>query len=199
MNTNQVKPVDKAFFNLPTLSLAKKLLGCLLVHESIEGITAGFIVETEAYLGKDDRAAHSFNNRRTKRTEIMFGEAGLTYMYTMHTHHLINVVAEEVNTPRAVLIRAIEPTIGEHLMLQRRPVPNRFNLTSGPGKLTKAMGIDQIFYGHPLWEKPLYIAEGIRIHEKEIKTGPRIGIPNTGEAKDYPYRFWIENNPFVSR
>ncbi|MBW8348284.1 DNA-3-methyladenine glycosylase [Bacillus sp. IITD106] len=182
---------------MPTIDLAKALLGCLLVKETEEGMTSGYIVETEAYMGPHDRAAHSFNNRRTKRTEIMYGKAGLAYTYTMHTHCLINVVSAGVDEPHAVLIRALEPHAGVDLMLKRRPVDKMKNLTNGPGKLTKAMGITMEDYGHPLFERPLYITPGIV--PEEIVEGKRIGIENTGEARDYPWRFWLKDNPFVSR
>ncbi|MFC0015850.1 MULTISPECIES: DNA-3-methyladenine glycosylase [Allobacillus] len=197
MDHKILQPVHQSFFNQPTLQLAEELLGSFLVHETPNGLLVGKIVETEAYLGADDRAAHSFNNRRTKRTEIMFHEAGFAYVYTMHTHHLFNIVTGRANQPEAVLIRGIEPMIGEDVMLENRPVSKRANLTSGPGKLTKAMGIDKSYYGNRLWEKPLYIAVGER--PQEIMIGNRIGIPNAKEAVAYPYRFWISNNPFVSR
>ncbi len=193
----QFQPLEKDFYNKSTIKLAKALLGNILVNETADGVMAGMIVETEAYLGTVDRAAHSYGNRRTKRTEIMYHQAGLVYTYQMHTHCLLNIVSGEINQPEAILIRAIEPYMGVDLMLERRPVPKLGNLTSGPGKLTKAMGITMADYGHSIFEPPLYIAEGMEV--KQIKEGPRIGISNTGEARDYPYRFWIEDNPFVSR
>src|SRR5699024_12869819 len=110
--------------------------GHILVHETEEGITAGRIVETEAYLGESDQAAHSYKKRRTKRTEIMIQAPGYVYIYQIHTHHLINVVAGEVGNPQAILIRAVEPLEGIELMGQRRPVKKIANLTSGHDKLT---------------------------------------------------------------
>jgi DNA-3-methyladenine glycosylase len=193
----QHKLLPESFYQEPTLALAKKLLGCILIKETQDGTASGIIVETEAYLGAADRAAHSFGNRRTKRTEIMYQKAGLAYIYQMHTHKLINVVSGEIERPEAVLIRAVEPYEGIDLMLKRRPVKKFENLTSGPGKLTKAMGIDIADYGHSLLEPPLYIAEGAK--PEIIEQGKRIGIDNSGEAKDYPYRFWVPGNPFVSR
>ncbi|MDA3130220.1 DNA-3-methyladenine glycosylase [Aliibacillus thermotolerans] len=194
----QLEPVHQDFFNEPTLSFAKKLLGNILVKETPEGIAAGKIVETEAYCGENDRAAHSFGNRRTKRTEIMFGPPGYAYVYVMHTHALINIVTEAEGIPHAVLIRAVEPVIGEELMFARRGKDKKHtDLTSGPGKLTKALGITKADYGRPMFEKPLYIAKGKPV--TEISSGPRIGIPNTGEAKDYPWRFWKTGNKYVSR
>jgi len=106
------EPLDANFFEAPTLELSRDLLGKILVHELPDGIVAGRIVETEAYMGAEDRAAHSFGNRRTKRTEVMFGRPGLVYTYQMHTHTLVNVVSGPEETPRAILIRAIEPVEG---------------------------------------------------------------------------------------
>jgi DNA-3-methyladenine glycosylase len=192
-----MEPLSSNFFQKPTLELAKSLLGCLLVKETAEGIASGYIVETEAYMGPKDRAAHSYGNRRTKRTEIMFGEAGSIYTHRMHTHTLVNVVSGPLETPESVLIRAVEPYSGLDLMHERRGMDNLRNLTNGPGKLTKALGITMSDYGHSFSNAPLYITSG-RIPD-QISIGPRIGIDNTGEAKDYPWRFWITGNSFVSR
>ncbi len=192
------QPLDLSFYQQPTLDLAQALLGKLLVKETIEGIASGWIVETEAYIGPEDRAAHSFGNRRTARTEVMFGPAGYTYTYVMHTHCLVNVVSGQIDCPEAVLIRAVEPFDGVELMYKRRQkVKRQQDLTNGPGKLTKALGIIKNDYGHPLTMSPLYIAEGKqRFH---ISKGPRIGIENSGEAKEYPWRFWNTGNKYVSR
>lgn len=192
-----MKPVPSDFFQIPTLELAKNLLGCLIVKETPEGISSGYIVETEAYLGPEDRAAHSYGNRRTKRTEIMFGEAGSIYTYMMHTHTLVNVVSGPLEKPEAILIRAVEPHSGLELMQNRRGMDNLKNLTNGPGKLSKALGITMNDYGHSFTKPPLYICNGTL--PADISIGPRIGIENTGEAKDYPFRFWITGNPYVSK
>lgn len=194
----QEKPLPETFYRQPTLQLAQSLLGKLLVKETPEGIASGWIVETEAYIGPGDRAAHSFNNRRTPRTEVMFGHPGFTYTYVMHTHCLVNVVSGEIGQPEAVLIRAVEPCHGTQLMFERRGTDKVIrDLTSGPGKLTKALGITNADYGHQLTEQPLYISSGIE--PEAISNGPRIGINNSGEAKDYPWRFWITDNIYVSR
>ncbi|RXT03602.1 DNA-3-methyladenine glycosylase [Ammoniphilus sp. CFH 90114] len=192
------QPLDRSFFQLPTLELAKSLLGMLLVKETESGTASGWIVETEAYIGPLDRAAHSFGNRRTPRTEVMFGPPGYVYTYVMHTHCLVNVVSGREGNPEAVLIRAVEPCTGIELMFERRGKDKQLpDLTNGPGKLTKALGIVKEDYGSPIFEPPLYIAEGKKIHS--IEAGPRIGIDNSGEAKDYPWRFWVSGNRFVSR
>lgn len=187
------------FYSQPTLDLAKALLGCLLVKETSEGTTSGIIVETEAYMGVQDRAAHSFGGRRTKRTEVMFGKSGITYTYSMHTHCLFNVVSGGVDQPEAILIRAVEPFSGRELIAERRPKAKReIDWTNGPGKLTKALGITMADYGHPLDKPPLWIEKGIDVHPEHIASGQRIGIQNSGEAVHYPWRFWISGNKFVS-
>ncbi|MEY8751028.1 DNA-3-methyladenine glycosylase [Alkalicoccobacillus gibsonii] len=188
--------LPESFYEQSTLSLSKSLLGKHLVHESPEGKTVGKIVETEAYLGVIDQAAHSFNGRRTKRTEVMFGPPGVIYTYVMHTHCLINIVSNVVDVPEAVLIRAIEPVEGVELMRKRRNKQGVL-LTNGPGKLTKAMGITMDAYGSFITEPPIYIVDGPT--PTDIQVGPRIGIDNSGPAKEYPYRFWITNNKYVSR
>ncbi|RFU60669.1 DNA-3-methyladenine glycosylase [Bacillus sp. V59.32b] len=192
-----VTPQPKEFFEKPTLELAQALLGCLLIKETPEGTAAGYIVETEAYIGPEDRVAHSFGNRRTKRTEVMFGEPGMIYTYSMHTHTLVNVVSGEKEQPHAILIRAVEPYLGIPLMQERRGMSELKKLTSGPGKLTKALGITMSDYGHSFREPPLWIAPGKP--PENISTGARIGIDNSGEAKDYPWRFWVSGSPYISR
>lgn len=192
-----MKPLDPTFYEQPTIELARSLLGHYLVHDHLNGQIIGKIVETEAYLGTVDRAAHSFGGRRTKRTEVMFGQPGHVYTYQMHTHTLLNVVSGPVGTPEAVLIRAVEPIKGQELIDLNRPGVKRYDQTNGPGKLTKALGITMDLYGHSLQTAPLYIVEGESVIE--VEAGPRIGIPNTGEARDYPYRFFERANPYVSK
>ncbi|MFC7061456.1 DNA-3-methyladenine glycosylase [Halobacillus seohaensis] len=189
--------LNKDFYAQPTLKLAQSLLGCQLVKETKEGIASGYIIETEAYLGPDDQAAHSYKNKRTKRTEVMFGPAGYAYTYVMHTHCLVNVVSGLAGIPEAVLIRAVEPLSGIDLMYKRRGDKKEKDLTNGPGKLTKALGITQQDYGHPFNVPPLYITHGYE--PDHISQGKRIGIENSGDARDYPWRFWVTGSKFVSR
>ncbi|MCL1631390.1 DNA-3-methyladenine glycosylase [Sporolactobacillus sp. CPB3-1] len=190
------EPLPLTFFEQPTQQLAKALLGCLLVKETPEGTASGYIVETEAYMGAEDRAAHSFGNRRTKRTEIMYASAGHVYTYTMHRHVLLNVVSGPENVPHAILIRAVEPFEGSALMELRRMGRKRREWTNGPGKLSEALGITREDYGRTFTERPLYIAEGFV--PDQVMRGPRVGIENTGDARFYPWRFWIKGNPYVS-
>ncbi|WP_342514218.1 DNA-3-methyladenine glycosylase [Sporosarcina sp. FSL K6-1522] len=191
-------PVDKSFFEAPVLELAQKLLGQYIVHEQPSVALVARIVETEAYQGPEDRAAHSFGGRRTKRTDVMFGEAGLVYTYRMHTHTLINVVSGSLETPHAILIRGVEPIEGLEQMKENRGAQLKMtDWTNGPGKLTKALGITMEYYGHHWSDKPLFIAEGPGV--SEIIAGPRVGIGNSGEAVHYPWRFYEKDNPFVSK
>ncbi|WP_243137239.1 DNA-3-methyladenine glycosylase [Heliorestis convoluta] len=228
MTLLNVKALNKSFYEQTTLDLAQSLLGKILVKETSEGIASGIIVETEGYLGFSDEACHSYGHRRTKRTEVMYGPPGHAYTYVMHCHCLMNIVSGPIDVPEAVLIRALEPQQGIELMQKRRGEQKKLtDLTSGPGKLSQAMGIDKSDYGKPLFlerdggiqkdneyshaqghksskdkeaaeEKSwIYILEGIT--PTSIAAGPRIGIENYGKAKEYPWRFWIPDNPFVSR
>ncbi|EGQ25144.1 DNA-3-methyladenine glycosylase [Sporosarcina newyorkensis 2681] len=193
------EPIDPSFFEAPVLELARNLVGKHIVHERSDGLLVVRIVETEAYHGPEDRAAHSFGNRRTKRTEIMFGEAGSVYTYQMHTHVLMNVVGAKVGIPHAVLLRAGEPVEGLVHMQEKRGnhIKKMTDLTNGPGKLSKALGVTMDYYGHHWAQKPLYISEGLP--QKEVEAGPRVGIGNSGEAVHYPWRFYEKDNPFVSK
>lgn len=184
--------------DLPTEELAQQLLGCLLIKETEEGVTSGWIVETEAYLGEMDQAAHSFGLRKTPRLEAMYQSAGTIYIYQMHTHTMLNIVAKEAGNPQGILIRALEPHSGVELMEQRRNMSG-LGVTNGPGKLTKAMGITREDYGTSISEPPLYLSSDQRRIPKNIIDSPRIGIPNKGKWTDEPLRFTVGGNPYVSR
>lgn len=189
------------FFKDATLSteeVAQRLLGCLLIKEEYNQTTSGWIVETEAYVGIDDEACHSFNSRRTPRLESMYKEAGTVYIYQMHTHHMVNIVTRTQAEPQAVLIRAIEPYEGIPLLEKRR---NRkgIELTNGPGKLTKAMGITMADNGSAADKAPLYISDEMRKTPRLIEQTQRIGIPNKGQWTDALLRYSVEGNPYVSR
>ena len=192
------QPVEQSFFERPVLEIAKDLIGHLIVHERPTGLVIARIVETEAYHGPEDQAAHSFNNRRTKRTAVMFDEPGAVYTYQMHTHTLMNVVCGPVGTPHAVLIRAGEPVEGLDFMREQRGEHLAMkDWTNGPGKLTKALGITMDYYGHHWTNSPLYIAEAAAVGE--IAVSPRVGISNAGDAVSYPWRFYEKDNAFVSK
>src|SRR5690606_139600 len=183
--------MDRWFFEMPTLELCLHLLGKEL---TLDGV-GGYIVEVEAYMGPEDRAAHSYGGRRTPRTEVMFGPPGKAYVYTIHGHHCHNVVSGAEGVPNAIAIRALEPTRGVDRMIERRG--RDYDLTNGPGKLCQALGITRQHNGWDFLDSPLRISEGIPV--KTVAVGHRIGIENTGEARWYPYRFWIDGNEHVSR
>jgi DNA-3-methyladenine glycosylase len=190
-----------SLWNLPTLELAKRLLGMELIHKNQQGLTSGIIVETEAYLGPEDRAAHSFGNRRTPRTEVMFHEAGTIYTYFIYGMHVcFNIVSGPVDKPEAILIRAIDPVKGIEIMKERRgKVKKEVQLTNGPGKLSKSMGFTLEHSGQKMNMCGISIKEKMTIQPHEIDSGPRVGIQYAEEAVYFPYRFWIKNNPYVSR
>ncbi|MDN4526516.1 DNA-3-methyladenine glycosylase [Fictibacillus fluitans] len=199
-------------FEYPTLQLARKLLGMELVHETEEGLTSGIIVEAEAYMGPEDRAAHSYGERRTPRTEIMYADAGHVYVYFIYgMHTCFNIVSGPLHKPEAILIRALEPKEGVPLMMKRRNMEVSLlengawnlkelkKLANGPGKLCKAMGITLEDYGIKLNSEHLYLREYKNIPEQDIVSGPRVGVDYAGEAARYPYRFWVRDNLFVSK
>lgn len=184
------------------LTLARALLGKRLVVPSDEGArVSGRIVETEAYLGAEDKAAHSYRNRRTARTETMFAVGGTAYVFFVYgMHHQFNVVAGAEGLPHAVLVRALEPEEGLELMRARRPARNDRELTSGPGKLCRALGIDRTFDGADLLGQRVWIEDaGTVIPPEEIAAGPRIGIAYAEEYALKPWRFWLKGNVFVSK
>lgn len=188
--------VDKSFFEGKSVEdLAVDLLGLELVHESPEGITSGIIVETEAY-HQTDEASHSFRGK-TARNQVMFGEPGHAYVYfTYGMHWCFNITAEEHGTGAAVLIRALQPAKGIKLMEQRRSGKTDKELCSGPSKLVQAMGITRDDYGKSMYGiSELYLITG-KVQASSIDTGPRIGI---SKALKKPWRFWIKDNPYISR
>ena len=186
-------PFPRSFYNRPAIEVARALLGTVLVH----GTTSGKIVETEAYLGLQDRAAHSWRGI-TPRTRVMFGEPGHAYVYLIYgIYECLNVVAEPEGSPGCVLIRALEPLEGIQRMRRRRPGARGIeDLANGPGKLTLAMGITRRHNGADFTSGPLTIHPPERPGKIRIGVSPRIGIQH---CADWPLRFFIEGNRFVSR
>ncbi len=186
---------DSNFYNRDTVTIAKELLGKLLVHYSPEGITAGIIVETEAYM-QGDEACHA-NKGMTPRNKIMFGDPGFAYIYfTYGMHYCFNVVTAPQGVAEAVLLRALEPVAGIDLMKKRRGREVLKELCSGPAKLVQAMGIGPEMYGHNLTRKPLVIMNGVSISEESVLVTTRIGI---SAAQDLPLRFYLKGNDYISR
>ncbi len=186
------------FFEAPVVTLARRLLGKVLVHETRDGLAAGRIVETEAYRGPDDLAAHSSRGRRTKRTEAMFGPPGRAYVFLLYgTSSAFNVVAGKEGDPHAILVRALEPMHGHDLMAKRRNMEaTRRELTNGPGKLAAALGIDRAHYGADLVNGTLYLADGPRV--RSIGVSRRINIDYAGAWIEKPWRFYERGNAYVS-
>ncbi len=194
-----MRRLDKDFFRQDPIIVARELLGQHLVYQTERGPVVGRIVETEAYLGADDPACHSFGGRRTPRTETMFLPGGHHYVYFIYgMYFCYNIVTEDETSPSAVLVRAVEPVQGLEFMQQRRPGSTVKNLTSGPGKLCMAYGIDKSINGRCMQSSDLYVAEGQAVNAEGVIEDSRIGIDSFGDAALWPLRFFEKDNPFVS-
>ena len=190
-----------------TLKIAQDLIGKLLVVPTETGArVSGMIVETEAYLGEIDKAAHSFNNRRTARNEITYAQGGHAYVFFIYGMYFqFNAVCGAKDSPHVALIRALEPVEGLEIMRERRLIKNPSakmpdkNLTSGPGKLCLALDINRRLNGADLLENKIWIEDHKTISSDEIVTGTRIGIDYAEEFAEKPWRFWLKSNPYVSK
>ena len=183
------------------LQIAEELMGKLLVTNKAGIITSGRIVECEAYAGAPDKASHAFGGRRTNRNEVMYGKAGVAYVYLCYgIHHLFNVVTNSESIPHAILIRSLEPVKGIEGMLLRTGKKQIDNtLTRGPGNVSKALGIHTMDSGTALTGKNIFLADdGFAYSKEEIFTSKRIGVDYAGGDALLPYRFFIKGNPFVS-
>ncbi len=202
--------LTRSFCRRDTVTVARALLGQLLVRRLKDGTRlSGLIVETEAYLGPDDRAAHTYNHHRSPRNQSMWGPAGHAYVYfTYGMHHCMNVVTRDEHCPQAVLIRALQPIEGHQAMRLLRqpnpakPLPNDTNLCSGPAKLCKAFAIARALDGIDLITSDELWLERARtraLPNKNIAVGPRIGIQSSGDWADKPLRFAVRGSPYISR
>lgn len=189
--------LPRSFYARPVLEVAEDCIGKILVYRTPEGEAAGRIVEVEAYAGPHDLASHS-SRGRTKRTEVMFGPPGFAYVFLLYgSSWAMNLVVAEEGEPHAVLIRAIEPIRGLDLIAKRRKMPvTARELTNGPGKLSKALGITGADYGRDLVGDVLYLEEGSP--RAEIGRSPRINIDYAGEWAKAPWRFYERGNRYVS-
>ena len=192
-----------AYYQNPDVnSIARDLLGKIL-FTSIDGIvTAGVIVETEAYNGIEDKASHAYGGRFTNRTQTMYEEGGLSYVYLCYgIHHLFNVVTGPAGSPHAVLIRGLEPVTGLAHMLNRRSMANlKPNLTAGPGALARAMGIDKTFNAADLQGPTIWIEDqGLSYSADEIVACPRVGVGYADDHALLPWRYYVKGNKFVSK
>lgn len=196
------KKIPASYFqNEDTLKISQELLGKFLVSNSGNQLCSGMIVETEAYLGKEDRASHAFGGRRTKRTETMYLSGGHWYIYLCYgIHSLINVVTRGMDEPHGILIRAIEPCEGIDLMLKRRKKSKvTYSLTSGPGSVAMALGITTKQSGEEIGKTAWIEDRGVIIKPDEIIASPRVGIEYAKEHALLPYRFKIRNNPWTTK
>ncbi|WP_449440668.1 DNA-3-methyladenine glycosylase [Pedobacter steynii] len=182
--------------------LAIQLLGKLLFTKLNGELTGGIIVETEAYKGVEDKASHAYGGRFTNRTQVIYKEGGLSYVYMCYgIHHLFNVVTAPKGTPHAVLIRGIEPVHGIDIMLRRRNmVLLKPNITAGPGALSKAMGIDKSLNAKDLLGDEIWIEDkGGVFPDDQIVSSARVGVDYAGDHALFPWRYYIRGNKFVSK
>lgn len=193
--------LPRKFYRRSTVVVAKALLGKRLVHIVRGKRVSGLIVEVEAYLGEKDAAAHTFGGRRTSRNEAMYGEGGHAYVYFIYgMHWCLNAVTRGHNQPEAVLIRALEPEEGIEAMKKRRKTDLK-NLTNGPAKLCQALGVTRKLNGTDLVSSSkLFIEETPKKYsQRDIQKDRRIGVAYAGKAALWPLRFYIDQNPFVSK
>ncbi|WP_077610354.1 DNA-3-methyladenine glycosylase [Clostridium sp. Marseille-P2415] len=201
-----MKTLSREFYNRDSIIVAKELLGKILVHEAGGKKVSAKIVETEAYMGIGDKAAHSYGGRRTPRVEVMYGGPGFSYVFMIYgMYDCFNIVTREEGIPQAVLIRAVEP-MGEVGFMAENRYKKPYGqlsrsqitgLTNGPGKLCRALLIDRSLNGEDLCGNKLYLLEGQK-EDFPIVSTKRIGVDYAGEARDYPWRFYIEGNRYVS-
>ena len=182
-------------------NIARQLLGKLLIT-NVKGVrTSGFIVETEAYSGAVERGSHAYLMKKTPRTNTLFEPGGIAYVYLCYgIHHLFNVVTNTKGQPDAVLIRAVEPNEGLGIMQERRGMNETRLLSNGPGKLSGALGISvRAHNAMSLNSDQIWIEEGRSISDADVAEATRIGIDYAGEDALLPWRYYLKDNPFVSR
>jgi len=202
IKTNFISKLSADFYQRDdVLLISRELLGKVLCTNFHNKLTSGIIVETEAYGGITDKASHAYGGRRTKRTETMYAKGGCAYVYLCYgIHHLFNIVTNKENIPQAVLIRAIQPRDGIEIMLQRRNKKKiDHTLTSGPGSLTRALGITVKNSGTFLMDNLIWLEnQNINYTNQDILATPRVGVQYAGKDAQNPWRFQVENSPWVS-
>lgn len=192
--------LGRDFYDRDTLTVAQELLGCRLVREVEGELLVGRITETEAYIGRCDKACHAYGYKRTNRTETLFARPGTAYLYLIYgMYTCLNFVTEPAGEPAAVLVRGIAAVEGEQTMARLRfgkgaeelTAYQRKNFLNGPGKVCKALSLDRNLNGHDLLTPPLYVLPR-DVELPAIHCGPRIGVDYAQEAKDFPWRFWVD-------
>lgn len=195
---NTYKPIGRKFYLRDTVTVSRDLLGKLIIRKTKSENLIAKITETEAYKGEDDPASHS-HVKMTNRNRIMFDEGGKVYVYFIYgNYNCFNIVTERKGTGSAVLIRAAEPVEGTETMKTfRGKIKNIYELTNGPGKLCKALNIDKTFYGKDITEAgEIFVSYPLKKEGFDIVSTKRIGISKGG---DLPFRFFIKDNPFVTK
>ncbi len=201
-----MKKLGREFYNRDSIIVAKELLGKLLVHEMEGRRVSARIVEAEAYMGLVDKAAHSYGGKRTSKVEVMYGGPGYAYIFTIYgVHCCFNIVTREEGNPQAVLIRAAQPVEGFEWMAHERygkafgelTKSQKKGLTYGLGKLCASLSVDSTFNGVDLCGNEIYVEGGVD-QDISIVSTKRVGIDHAEEAKDYPWRFYMEGNEYIS-
>ena len=197
-----MKLPETYYHNTDVVALSRDLIGKYLFTR-IDGVTTGgYIVETEAYNGAFDKASHAYGNRKTNRTEVMFRQGGIIYVYLCYgIHEMLNIVTSTEGHAQAILIRAINPTEGIEAMLQRRKMlALKPNITMGPGSVAKALGISRMINAQSLQSDVIWIEDrGLTYDNESIAAVPRVGVDYAGDDALLPYRFYLKGNPYVSK
>ncbi len=203
-----MEKLEKEFYVRDTITVAKELIGKYLAVKCFDEEMIVRIVETEGYIGPGDKACHAYNNRRTKRTETMYCSGGCAYVYQIYgMHYCFNVVTEKKGVGTAVLIRSAEPIKGLSRMSYNRYNKKwdqlndreKMNMVNGPGKLCKALRLDKSFNGESLFGNRISIFEIRNNNDFEIEASRRVNIEYSEEARDFMWRFYIKENPYVSK
>lgn len=197
------KRLNKDFYAKDAVTLAQDLIGKIVVRTTNQGEIQTKIVETEAYVGPEDKACHAYNNRRTARTEVMYKPPGYAYIYLIYgMHYCFNIVAAERGKPEAVLIRAVEPVKGLDAIKKERQIGNRpkTELTNGPGKLTQALSISKELNGVSLVtsDKLFLVNHSNNLIKNKIKSAPRVNISYAEEYVEKPWRFYLQTSDYIS-
>lgn len=202
MNMSSRRLTASFFLRPDVVGISRDLLGkSLFTRINRSAVTGGIIVETEGYAGPHDRASHAYNNRFSRRTEVMYRRGPVAYVYLCYgLHWLFNIITNIEGIPHAVLIRAIQPVKGIKLMLKRRRKSRvDCRLTSGPGALSQALGICGRHSGLSLLGREIWLEDGIKVSPETICASPRIGVSYAGKDAYLPWRFYIRGNLWVSR
>ena len=197
-----MKLPESYYLNTDVVAVARDLIGKYLYTQIDGQLSGGYIVETEAYNGVIDKASHAFGNRLTPRTQTMFMQGGVAYVYLCYgIHEMLNIVTSVEGQPHAVLIRAVDPTIGLDIMQYRRNMAViKPNITMGPGSVAKALGINRKINAISLQSDVLWLEDkGLSFADDQVAAVPRVGVDYAGDDALLPYRFYVKGNKYVSK